>query len=111
MKITYQPPNITHSERQNYEVEFQAIAGAFMSSSPIMVHFSIRSAKTDAPRVAWNMGIPVSTFMKRDVFHSLIYCHHLEGEIFQDSFDFILFDCQEPPNLSDTQIFQFLCRL
>ncbi|CAM4716016.1 unnamed protein product [Lepidochelys kempii] len=101
MKITYQPPNITHSERQNYEVEFQAIASAFMSSSPIMVHFSTRSAKTDAPRVAWNMGIPVSTFLKRDVFHGLIYYHHLEGEIFQDSFDFILSDCQEPPNLSE----------
>ncbi|CAM4606366.1 unnamed protein product [Caretta caretta] len=100
MKITYQPPNITHSERQNYEVEFQAIASAFMSSSPIMVHFSTRSAKTDAPRVAWNMGIPVSTFLKRDVFHGLIYYHHLEGEIFQDLFDFILSDCLEPPNLS-----------
>uniref|UniRef100_A0A8C3HKK9 FRAS1-related extracellular matrix protein N-terminal domain-containing protein n=1 Tax=Chrysemys picta bellii TaxID=8478 RepID=A0A8C3HKK9_CHRPI len=246
MKIVYQPPNITHSERQNYE------GSVFMSSSPIMVHFSIRCA----PRVAWNMGldllevqsypvtwdtlqivgndqlnavqlveepphgwitvrggkgfkftvkdhkdgvvrfqhgdsdatkdyaifrifdgrhkfpinilpkddsapflmsnivfqlpegktvliekhmlmssdfdssddyilckitkppgaeeiikthfpdgpgIPVSTFLQRDVFHGLIYYHHLGGEIFQDSFDFILSDSQEPPNLSDIQ--------
>ncbi|XP_053105510.1 FRAS1-related extracellular matrix protein 1-like isoform X2 [Hemicordylus capensis] len=56
-KVAFQPPNISHSERQNYEVEFQAIDSFFMNSSPIMVHFSIRSAETNAPRVAWNMGL------------------------------------------------------
>ncbi|KAJ6662587.1 hypothetical protein lerEdw1_011724 [Lerista edwardsae] len=56
-KIAFQPPNISHSDRQNFEVEFQAIDSFFMNSSPIMVHFSIRSSETDAPRVAWNMGL------------------------------------------------------
>ncbi|XP_044157050.1 FRAS1-related extracellular matrix protein 1-like [Bufo gargarizans] len=57
MKIAYQPPNVTHLERRNYEVEFQAIDGHFLTSPPIMVHFSIRTAETNAPRVSWNMGL------------------------------------------------------
>ncbi|XP_061489211.1 FRAS1-related extracellular matrix protein 1-like isoform X3 [Rhineura floridana] len=56
-KVAFQPSNVSHSERQNYEVEFQAIDGLFMNSVPIMVHFSIRSTVTNAPRVAWNMGL------------------------------------------------------
>ncbi|XP_062991152.1 FRAS1-related extracellular matrix protein 1-like [Elgaria multicarinata webbii] len=56
-KVAFQPSNISHSERQNYEVEFQAIDSLFMNSFPILVHFSIRSAETNAPRVAWNMGL------------------------------------------------------
>ncbi|CAM2118994.1 unnamed protein product [Caretta caretta] len=62
----------------------------------------------EGPQHGWITvrGIPVSTFLKRDVFHGLIYYHHLEGEIFQDLFDFILSDCLEPPNLSGTQ-FEF----
>ncbi|XP_077132985.1 FRAS1-related extracellular matrix protein 1-like isoform X2 [Ranitomeya variabilis] len=57
MKIAYQPPNTTHLERRNYEVDFQAIDGHFLTSPPIMVHFSIRTAETNAPRVSWNMGL------------------------------------------------------
>ncbi|CAJ0938502.1 unnamed protein product [Ranitomeya imitator] len=57
MKIAYQPPNTTHLERRNYEVDFQAIDGHFLTSPPIMVHFSIRTAETNAPRVFWNMGL------------------------------------------------------
>ncbi|KAH0618554.1 hypothetical protein JD844_017886 [Phrynosoma platyrhinos] len=263
MKIAFQPSNISHSERQNYEVEFQAIDSFFMNSLPIVVHFSVRSTVTNAPRVSWNMGLDllegqsrpitweslqivdndnpygiqllvveglnhgwltvqgeksfmfgvkqlrdgvvryhhdnsdttkdnivfkisdgkhnvrhkfpinivpkddsppflvnnlvlelkegdtvlidnhmltaadfdssddyilykvskppsagelikqrfpdgsgtsVSSFFQRDLFHGLIYYHHFGGEIFQDSFEFILADSQEPPNLSDSQI-------
>ncbi|XP_018409339.1 PREDICTED: FRAS1-related extracellular matrix protein 1-like [Nanorana parkeri] len=57
LKIAYQPPNTSHPERRNYEVEFQAIDSYFLSSRPIMVHFSIRTAETNAPRVSWNMGL------------------------------------------------------
>ncbi|KAM4642173.1 FRAS1-related extracellular matrix protein 1-like [Discoglossus pictus] len=57
MNIAYQPPNSTHIERQNYEVAFQVIDSFFMSSPPIIVHFSIRTSETNAPRVAWNMGL------------------------------------------------------
>ncbi|CAM4603922.1 unnamed protein product [Lepidochelys olivacea] len=67
----------------------------------------------EGPQHGWITvrGIPVSTFLKRDVFHGLIYYHHLEGEIFQDSFDFILSDCQEPPNLSGTQLIYDVAKL
>eukprot|EP00079_Xenopus_tropicalis_P015862 XP_004914006.1 PREDICTED: FRAS1-related extracellular matrix protein 1 [Xenopus tropicalis] len=57
MKIAYQPPSTSHNERQNYEVEFQAIDSFFLVSAPIMVHISIRTSETNAPRVAWNMGL------------------------------------------------------
>ncbi|XP_067846389.1 FRAS1-related extracellular matrix protein 1b isoform X2 [Heptranchias perlo] len=262
MKIAYQPPNISHTERRNYEVDFKAIDTFFMASASIMVHFSIRTAETNAPRVSWNMGLdllegqsrpitwenfqivdndnmnavrlitveglqhgwltvrggkgfmctvkdikdgvvryhhddsdttkdyivfrifdgkhatrhkfpinilpkddsppflinnlafelaegeailieghmllssdldssddyilykiiippragevvkrtvsdlpdhPVTSFLQRDLFHGLIYYHHFGGEIFEDSFEFILSDSHEPPNLSDPQ--------
>ncbi|MEE6494993.1 hypothetical protein FKM82_001919 [Ascaphus truei] len=67
MKIAYQPPNTTHTERQNYEVEFQAIDSFFMSSPPIMVHFSIRTSETNAPRVAWNMGLNLMEGQSRPI--------------------------------------------
>ncbi|XP_072367081.1 FRAS1-related extracellular matrix protein 1b [Scyliorhinus torazame] len=263
MKIAYQPPNISHTERRNCEVDFKAIDTFFEVSDPIMVHFSIRTAETNAPRVSWNMGLdllegqnrpitwenfqivdndnmnavrliaveglqhgrltvrggkgfmctvkdikdgvvryhhddsdttkdyiifriydgkhatrhkfpinilpkddsspflinnlafelaegesilienhmllssdldssddyilyriiippragkivkktlsdlpghPVTTFLQRDLFQGLIYYHHFGGEVFEDSFEFILSDSHEPPNLSDPQI-------
>ncbi|XP_029473303.1 LOW QUALITY PROTEIN: FRAS1-related extracellular matrix protein 1-like [Rhinatrema bivittatum] len=67
MKIAYQPPNVTHMERRNYEVEFEAIDGFFMSSPPIMVHFSIRTSETNAPRVAWNMGLDLLEGQSRPI--------------------------------------------
>ncbi|OCT84853.1 FRAS1-related extracellular matrix protein 1 [Xenopus laevis] len=57
MNIAYQPPCTPHNERQNYEVEFQAIDSFFLVSAPITVHISIRTSETNAPRVAWNMGL------------------------------------------------------
>ncbi|XP_078264100.1 FRAS1-related extracellular matrix protein 1b [Rhinoraja longicauda] len=57
MKIAYQPSNISHPERRNYEVEFEAIDTFFVASASIIVHFSIRSAHTDAPRVSLNTGL------------------------------------------------------
>ncbi|XP_069498160.1 FRAS1-related extracellular matrix protein 1-like [Ambystoma mexicanum] len=67
MNIAYQPPNITHAQRQNYEVEFEAIDGHFNNSSPIMVHFSIRAAETNAPRVSWNMGLDLLEGQSRPI--------------------------------------------
>ncbi|XP_016376586.1 FRAS1-related extracellular matrix protein 1-like [Sinocyclocheilus rhinocerous] len=199
MKIAYQPPNSSHTARRNYEVEFQAIDGSFVPSHPILMHISIRTAETNAPRVSWNMGldllegqsrpitwehlqvvdndnirhkfpiyilpkddtppflinnvafevqeggtvrveeymlmasdldssndyiqyqlitfpragqlvkkssphepgVPVKSFLQRDLFQGLIYYKHSGEEVFEDSFDFILSDVQQPPNLSD----------
>ncbi|KAG5850921.1 hypothetical protein ANANG_G00087500 [Anguilla anguilla] len=67
MKIAYQPPNSSFAGRQTYEVEFQAIDSSFATSDPIMVHFSVRNAETNAPRVSWNMGLDLLEGQSRPI--------------------------------------------
>uniref|UniRef100_A0A8P4KJE7 Fras1 related extracellular matrix 1b n=1 Tax=Dicentrarchus labrax TaxID=13489 RepID=A0A8P4KJE7_DICLA len=67
MKVAYQPPNSSQSHRRNFEVEFQAIDGSYMTSPPIMVHISIRTAETNAPRVSWNMGLDLLEGQSRPI--------------------------------------------
>nr|XP_020464816.1 FRAS1-related extracellular matrix protein 1-like [Monopterus albus] len=67
MKVAYQPPNSSQSQRRNYEVEFQAIDGSYMTSPPITVHISIRAAETHAPRVSWNMGLDLLEGQSRTI--------------------------------------------
>ncbi|XP_073523974.1 FRAS1-related extracellular matrix protein 1 isoform X1 [Phyllobates terribilis] len=57
MLVAYQPPNSSHVERRNLEVELEVHDFFFERSSPITVHISIRTADTNAPRVSWNMGL------------------------------------------------------
>ncbi|XP_053149054.1 FRAS1-related extracellular matrix protein 1-like [Hemicordylus capensis] len=49
-------------------------------------------------------GYPVTKFLQKDLFNGIIYYHHLGGEIFEDSIEFILCDSHDPPNLSDSQV-------
>uniref|UniRef100_A0A3Q3W4V2 C-type lectin domain-containing protein n=1 Tax=Mola mola TaxID=94237 RepID=A0A3Q3W4V2_MOLML len=67
MKVAYQPPNSSQPHRRNYEVEFQAIDGSFLTSPPMMVHISIRAAETSAPRVSWNMGLDLLEGQSRPI--------------------------------------------
>ncbi|XP_074492745.1 FRAS1-related extracellular matrix protein 1b isoform X1 [Sebastes fasciatus] len=67
MKVAYQPPNSSQSHRRNYEVEFQAIDSSYMTSPPLMVHISIRTAETNAPRVSWNMGLDLLEGQSRPI--------------------------------------------
>ncbi|TRY82884.1 hypothetical protein DNTS_001526 [Danionella cerebrum] len=46
-------------------------------------------------------GLPVTSFLQRDLFQGVIYYKHTGEEVFEDSFDFILSDAHQPPNLSD----------
>ncbi|XP_058682201.1 FRAS1-related extracellular matrix protein 1 [Poecile atricapillus] len=57
MLIAYQPPNNSHTERRNYEVEFEVHDLYFERSLPITVHLFIRTTDTNAPRVSWNTGL------------------------------------------------------
>uniref|UniRef100_A0A8B9NTL9 FRAS1 related extracellular matrix 1 n=1 Tax=Apteryx owenii TaxID=8824 RepID=A0A8B9NTL9_APTOW len=57
MLVAYQPPNNSHTERRNYEVEFEVHDFYFERSLPITVHLSIRTTDTNAPRVSWNTGL------------------------------------------------------
>ncbi|XP_070933916.1 FRAS1-related extracellular matrix protein 1 isoform X14 [Macaca nemestrina] len=49
------------------------------------------------------IGYPVPGFLQRDLFNGIIYYRHFGGEIFEDSFQFVLWDSHEPPNLSVPQ--------
>ncbi|XP_013821355.2 PREDICTED: FRAS1-related extracellular matrix protein 1 isoform X1 [Capra hircus] len=50
------------------------------------------------------IGYPVPGFIQRDLFNGIIYYRHFGGEIFEDSFEFVLWDSHEPPNLSVPQV-------
>ncbi|XP_043916309.1 FRAS1-related extracellular matrix protein 1 [Protopterus annectens] len=67
MLIGYQPPNSSHTERRNYEVEFEVHDFYFAKSAPILVHISIRTADTNAPRVSWNMGLDLLEGQSRPI--------------------------------------------
>ncbi|XP_061748870.1 FRAS1-related extracellular matrix protein 1-like [Nerophis ophidion] len=57
MLIGYQPPNSSHSQHRNYEMEIEVHDFFFEKSPPIKVHLSVRTANTNAPKVSWNMGL------------------------------------------------------
>ncbi|XP_053909979.1 FRAS1-related extracellular matrix protein 1 [Cuculus canorus] len=67
MLIAYQPPNISHTERRNYEVEFQVHDFYFERSLPITVQLSIRTTDTNAPRVSWNTGLSLLEGQSRPI--------------------------------------------
>ncbi|XP_069094919.1 FRAS1-related extracellular matrix protein 1 [Pleurodeles waltl] len=67
MLIAYQPPNCSHTERRNYEAEFEVHDLFFERSSPITIHISIRTADTIAPRVSWNMGLDLLEGQSRPI--------------------------------------------
>ncbi|XP_010135349.1 PREDICTED: FRAS1-related extracellular matrix protein 1, partial [Buceros rhinoceros silvestris] len=50
------------------------------------------------------IGYSVSSFLQRDLFNGIIYYHHLGGEVFEDSLEFVLCDSHDPPNLSEPQV-------
>ncbi|KFV14544.1 FRAS1-related extracellular matrix protein 1, partial [Tauraco erythrolophus] len=51
-----------------------------------------------------SIGYSVSSFLQRDLFNGIIYYHHLGGEVFEDSLEFVLCDSHDPPNLSEPQV-------
>ncbi|XP_074518325.1 FRAS1-related extracellular matrix protein 1a isoform X2 [Halichoeres trimaculatus] len=67
MLIAYQPPNSSHTQRRNYEVEVQAHDFFFETSQTMTVHMSVRNADTNAPRVSWNMGLSLLEGQSRPI--------------------------------------------
>uniref|UniRef100_A0A3B3D2I5 Fras1 related extracellular matrix 1a n=1 Tax=Oryzias melastigma TaxID=30732 RepID=A0A3B3D2I5_ORYME len=57
MLVGYQPPNSSHPQRRNYElqVEVEVYDFYFEKSQSMTIHVSVRNADTNAPRVSWNM--------------------------------------------------------
>ncbi|KAI4899055.1 hypothetical protein NFI96_009052 [Prochilodus magdalenae] len=92
LKIAYQPPNGSHTTRRIYEVEFHAIDAFFASSPPIMVHISIRTAETNAPRVSWNMGGKGFMFKVKDLREGVVVYHHSDSDTTRDHIVFRIMD-------------------
>ncbi|XP_071782184.2 FRAS1-related extracellular matrix protein 1a [Centroberyx gerrardi] len=67
MLIGYQPPNSSHTQRRNYEVEFEVHDFYFEKSPSMIVHMSVRNADTNAPRVSWNMGLSLLEGQSRPI--------------------------------------------
>uniref|UniRef100_A0A665UUC3 FRAS1-related extracellular matrix protein 1 n=1 Tax=Echeneis naucrates TaxID=173247 RepID=A0A665UUC3_ECHNA len=67
MLIGYQPPNSSHTQRRNYEVEFEVHDFFFEKSRSMTVHLSVRNADTNAPRVSWNMGLSLLEGQSRPI--------------------------------------------
>ncbi|XP_027143924.1 FRAS1-related extracellular matrix protein 1a isoform X2 [Larimichthys crocea] len=67
MLIGYQPPNSSHTQRRNYEVEFEVYDFFFEKSPSMTVHMSVRNADTNAPRVSWNMGLSLLEGQSRPI--------------------------------------------
>ncbi|TRY97444.1 hypothetical protein DNTS_033831 [Danionella cerebrum] len=67
MMIAFQPPNASHTHRRNYEMEFEVHDFYFEKSQPMLVHVSIRTADTNAPRVSWNMGLSLLEGQSRPI--------------------------------------------
>uniref|UniRef100_A0A3P9NEA2 Fras1 related extracellular matrix 1b n=1 Tax=Poecilia reticulata TaxID=8081 RepID=A0A3P9NEA2_POERE len=84
--------------------EFLLLA-ADMDSSDDLILYQVVSApragrlvrKTSCPA-----GVPVDSFLQRDLIQGQIYYQHSGDETFEDTFDFLLSDSHQPPNLSQT---------
>ncbi|KAK5614398.1 hypothetical protein CRENBAI_026015 [Crenichthys baileyi] len=48
------------------------------------------------------IAVPVDSFLQRDLIQGQIYYQHSGDEVFEDSFDIMLSDRHQPPNLSQT---------
>ncbi|XP_077401536.1 FRAS1-related extracellular matrix protein 1a [Vanacampus margaritifer] len=96
------------SQGQTTLLKGTALQASDMDSSSDYILFNI----TRPPQVGEIMkfpgpgltGYPVSNFLQRDLSQSMIYYRHTGNEVFDDSFEFVLSDFQEPPNLSEPQV-------
>lgn len=51
-------------------------------------------------------AVPVDGFLQRELIQGQIFYQHSGDEVFEDSFDFMLSDSHQPPNLSQTYVSQ-----
>ncbi|XP_063107425.1 FRAS1-related extracellular matrix protein 1 isoform X3 [Cavia porcellus] len=95
-------------EGQTISIQGSMLRASDMDSSDDYIFFNI----TKPPRAGEIMkkpgpgliGYPVPGFLQRDLLNGIIYYRHFGGEIFEDSFEFVMQDSHEPPNLSEPQV-------
>ncbi|XP_021236603.1 FRAS1-related extracellular matrix protein 1 isoform X3 [Numida meleagris] len=95
-------------EGQTILIQGSMLQASDMDSSDDYIVFNITKTpqageimKKPGPNL---IGYPVSSFLQRDLFNGIIYYHHLGGEVFEDSIEFVLCDSRDPPNLSEPQV-------
>ncbi|XP_007465709.1 PREDICTED: FRAS1-related extracellular matrix protein 1 [Lipotes vexillifer] len=95
-------------EGQTILIQGSKLRASDMDSSDDYIFFNITKPpqageimKKPAPGL---IGYPVPGFLQMDLFNGIIYYRHFGGEIFEDSFEFVLWDSHEPPNLSEPQV-------
>ncbi|KAM6183307.1 FRAS1-related extracellular matrix protein 1 isoform 2-T2 [Erethizon dorsatum] len=95
-------------EGQTILIQGSMLRASDMDSSDDYIFFNI----TKPPQAGEIMkkpgpgliGYPVPGFLQRDLLNGIIYYRHFGGEIFEDSFEFVMWDSHEPPNLSEPQV-------
>ncbi|XP_058551292.1 FRAS1-related extracellular matrix protein 1 isoform X3 [Neofelis nebulosa] len=95
-------------EGQTILIQGSMLRASDMDSSDDYIFFNI----TKPPQAGEIMkkpgpgliGYPVPGFLQRDLFNGIIHYRHFGGEIFEDSFEFVMWDSHEPPNLSVPQM-------
>ncbi|XP_056318384.1 FRAS1-related extracellular matrix protein 1a [Danio aesculapii] len=96
------------SEGQTALLRGSILQACDMDSSDDYIMFNVTRAplageimKMPGPGIT---GYPVSRFLQKDLFHSIIYYRHSGSEVFDDSFEVVLSDFHDPPNLSEPQV-------
>ncbi|XP_036034922.1 FRAS1-related extracellular matrix protein 1 isoform X1 [Onychomys torridus] len=95
-------------EGQTVLIQGSMLRASDMDSSDDYIFFNV----TKSPQAGEIMkkpgpgliGYAVPGFLQRDLFNGIIYYRHFGGEIFEDSFEFVLLDSRDPPNLSVPQM-------
>ncbi|XP_042127293.2 FRAS1-related extracellular matrix protein 1 isoform X2 [Peromyscus maniculatus bairdii] len=95
-------------EGQTILIQGSMLRASDMDSSDDYIFFNV----TKSPQAGEIMkkpgpgliGYAVPGFLQRDLFNGIIYYRHFGGEIFEDSFEFVLLDSCDPPNLSVPQM-------
>uniref|UniRef100_A0A4W6CZ86 Fras1 related extracellular matrix 1b n=1 Tax=Lates calcarifer TaxID=8187 RepID=A0A4W6CZ86_LATCA len=85
--------------------EYMLLASDLDSSDDYILYQVVSSARAGQlvrKTSTQETGVPVDSFLQRDLIQGQIYYQHSGEEQFEDSFDFTLSDSHQPPNLSQT---------
>ncbi|KAM4738568.1 LOW QUALITY PROTEIN: FRAS1-related extracellular matrix protein 1b [Anableps anableps] len=85
--------------------EYMLLASDLDSSDDFILYQTAsppRAGRLVRKSSAHETGVPVDSFLQRDLIQGRIYYQHAGDEAFEDSFDITLSDGHRPPNLSQT---------
>ncbi|KAM8899479.1 FRAS1-related extracellular matrix protein 1a [Spinachia spinachia] len=96
------------SEGQMALVKGSTLQASDMDSSDDYILFNItrppQGGEVIKIPMSGHTGYRVSHFLQRDLSQSMVYYQHQEKKVFDDSFEVVLSDFHDPPNLSEPQV-------